>query len=454
MDTLLKEAYSRATATNHLYNRHRDRWEYLLNGYMGGDAWRQGNYLARYALESDKEYAARLRNTPLDNQVKSVINLYNAYLFRQQPQRDLADLSLDPRITDLLEDADKEGRNFDAFMRNVATWSQLFGHCWVAVSKADIGAANLAQELQQGVRPYLSVFSPLVVTDWTWQRRSDVGYTLSMIRYVEEINDTIQVVKEWQLTEIITTVIDLRRRRATETQTEPNTLGIIPFIQAYAERSPVRGIGVSVVDDIIDQQAAIYNELSEVEQSVRLDSHPSLVTTSDTNIGTGAGSVITVPENLPADLKPYVLDFKGAAIESIYRSIEERRTIIDGMANVGSVRATQIKEMSGVAKELDFQLLNARLSTLADGLELAEEQIWELICQYLGGTWSGSIDYPDSFAIRDTDRELDRLLRVHQAIQDPQARQAIEQELLELVNIDSAISQIGTDGASDLEDSN
>ena len=201
-------------------------------------------------------------------------------------------------------------------------------------------------------------------------------------------------------------------------QVEPNELGRVPFVLVYAERSPVRGIGISIIDDIADQQRAIYNEQSEVYESIRLDTHPSLAATADTDIGTGAGPLIRLPDNLPPELKPYILEFSGAPIEKIYTSINEHKKMIDSMANVGSVRATETRDMSGVAMETEFQLLNARLSSLADNLELAEENIWEWVGVYLGIPWDGEIEYPDSFAMRDTGRELDNLLKAYAVVQD------------------------------------
>lgn len=435
MNELLKQAYAQATATNYLYTRHRDRWEYLLNSYAGGEEYKKGGYLYRYELESEKDYARRLAQTPLDNQVRGVISLYNSFLFRTTPERDLTNIENDPRVIDILEDADLDGRNINQFMRDVAVWSQVFGMCWVGISKPNSQATTLADELAQNVRPYFSILSPLNVTDWSWDRLPNGSYELSMIKYLEEINDTHSVVKTWTRDIITTTMINNRDRRAEEVFDEPNELGKLPFVLVYAERSPVRGIGLSVVEDIADQQKMAFNESSEIWESIRLDTHPSLVATADTDIGTGAGSLIRMPDNLPADMKPYLLQFTGAPVASIYQSINERKKMIDGMANIGSARGTETTNMSGTALEVEWQLLNARLSLLADGLELAEEQIWQWVCEYLGVEWAGTIKYPDSFSVRDTEKQLQQLITAHGVVEDVTAKTAIEQSILELLEV-------------------
>jgi hypothetical protein len=403
---------------------------------MGGEEYRKGAYLHRYELENDREYNRRLASTPLDNQCKSIVSLYNSFLFRVPAKRELGMMEDDPRVEAMLEDADLDGRSMDQFMKDVAVWSEVFGHCWVAVSKPSIAAVTLADELAQGVRPYLSVYSPLSVTDWLWQRQPNGSYELKMVKFLEEINDTLTVVTEYTETTIIKTTINTKENKATDVQQEVNELGRVPFVLVYAERSPVRGIGISIIDDIADQQRAIYNEQSEVYESIRLDTHPSLAATSDTDIGTGAGSLIRLPDNLPPELKPYILEFSGAPIDKIYSSINEHKRMIDSMANVGSVRGIETRDISGIAMETEFQLLNARLSSLADNLELAEEQIWQWVGVYLGMPWTGAVEYPDSFSMRDTGRELDNLLKVKAVITDTRAQRALDHEILELVDID------------------
>jgi hypothetical protein len=103
------------------------------------------------------------------------------------------------------------------------------------------------------------------------------------------------------------------------------------------------------------------------------------------------------------------------------------------MANVGSVRSSSPTIMSGVAREQEFALLNAKLSEKADNLELTEEHIWELYCLYQGKSWTGTIEYPGSFNIRDTDAEVDRLVKARQAATDPVVLRIIDEQLVEML---------------------
>jgi hypothetical protein len=107
------------------------------------------------------------------------------------------------------------------------------------------------------------------------------------------------------------------------------------------------------------------------------------------------------------------------------------------MANTGSIRATESRRMSGVAQEQEFQLLNARLSEKSDNLELTEEQIWQWYAQYQGYTWDGKIEYPSSFAIRDTINEITQLKMAKEIATDPRIYSIIDHELLELLGEDA-----------------
>jgi hypothetical protein len=101
------------------------------------------------------------------------------------------------------------------------------------------------------------------------------------------------------------------------------------------------------------------------------------------------------------------------------------------MANTGAVRATESRTMSGVAMETEFQLLNARLSEKADNLQLAEEQLWELWFEYMGQQWMGEIEYPGSFNIRDTSKEIEQLVTAKSASTDPVVLRKIDEHILE-----------------------
>jgi len=430
---------------NRIYGTYQPQWKYLLESYLGGIEYRNAGHLTRYQLETPQEYFARTRTTPLENHCHSVISVYNSFLFRQEPDRDYAGLEGLPELEDFLYDADLDGRSFDAFMKDVSTWASVFGHCWVMVTKPAVGASTRAEEMAQGIRPYVSLMTPLVVLDWNWTRNLSGRYELDYFKYLEDVNGDIRVVKEWTKDTIKTITVDIQNEVILGQIEEVNGIGKIPAVIAYNGRSPVRGIGVSDINDIADAQKFIYNATSEVEQSIRMNTHPSLVKTPETQAGIGAGSLIHMPENLDPALKPYLLEFNGTSVSSIYEAINHAIEAIDKMANTGAVRATESRTLSGVAMETEFQLLNARLAEKADNLELAEEQIWKLWAEYMGYTWMGDVDYPGSFNIRDTGKEIEQLKIAKDTATDARVLEIIDQHILEFLGEDASMIKEAVD---------
>ncbi len=432
----LKQEIARIVSGNDLYNSYRDRWIYLLRSYIGGSDYRRAGYLVRYVNETDDEYLARTNATPLENHCSSVVSVYNSFLFREMPARDLGTLATVPAVEDFLWDVDFEGRSLDNFMKEIATWSSVYGHTWIMVVKPNVNAQTLGEEQEMGVRPYLSMLTAPAVLDWQWTRNDNGSYSLSYFKYLEDVNGDVHTVKEWTPESIITDVVDVAKQAIIEQTEEPNQLGIIPAVIHYNSRGPTRGVGVSDITDIADLQKFIYNATSEIDQSIRLDSHPSLVKTPETQAGIGAGSIIHMPDNLDPGLKPYVLQFSGASVDNILKAVERATDAIDKMANIGAVRANQQRTISGVAMETEFQLLNARLSEKADNLELAEEQMWRFWAMYMNQQWTGWIKYPGSFNIRDTENEIRQLKVARETAQDPRVLREIDRRILEWMEVD------------------
>ena len=245
-------------------------------------------------------------------------------------------------------------------------------------------------------------------------------------------NQCRSIVREWTKDAITTYQLNNLKQEITHTIVETNELGKIPAIISYATRSPVRGIGASLITDIADYQQQIYNFTSEIDQSIRLNGHPTLVKTPSVEASAGAGAIALMPDDMDPALKPYLLNV-ATDIGSIYSAIGDCVNAIDKMANTGAVRATATNTQSGVSMETEFQLLNAKLSEFADGLELTEEQIWILFAEYEGTVWDGLIQYPNAFNIRDMANEYRNLQVAKSAATGSEVTALIDLRLRELM---------------------
>ncbi len=84
----------------------------------------------------------------------------------------------------------------------------------------------------------------------------------------------------------------------------PNPIGIIPAICHYGRSRLHRGIGSSEIKDVAKLQQSIYNDLSELAQTIRNTNHSTLVKNPDDDASGGAGGVVIMSENTESGKKP------------------------------------------------------------------------------------------------------------------------------------------------------
>ena len=229
-------------------------------------------------------------------------------------------------------------------------------------------------------------------------------------------------------------------------QQTPNELGKIPAVFIYAQRSPTKGVGVSEIGDIADTQQALCNMASEIEQLIRLQNSPSLVKTADTDAAAGAGAIITMPNELDANLRPFLLQPSAQSIEGILSTMQHHIEAIDRMAHLGAIRAIETRQMSGAAMIAEYTLLDNKLSDKAKNLQLAEEQIWRLWAEWQGQSFDGEIVYPTTFHVRDKTMDIDLLLKASQANPvDGRVRRAIDKKLLETLLDQDEIKELDSE---------
>lgn len=397
------------TYTHPDYDDHKDQWEFHLRSYLGGEHYKDGNYLVRYLNEDKTEYSRRIDLTPIDNHCANVIHIYSSFLWRNPPTRNFNSLEGSPILDHLIRDADLDGRSLNAFMKEAQIWSSVYGHVWVVVDKPKSQAGTKADELGQGIRPYLNLYTPENVFDWKWERTLSGRSKLTYLKLREEIlreNATESTVFFRVWTEEKVQLFEVSNDQERLIEEMDNPIGVIPAVYLPAARTVTKGIGKSDLADIAVMQKAIYQELSEIEQLIRISNHPTLVKTFDTDATAGAGGIVHMPDELDAGLKPYMLQPSGGNLQAVMDSIERKVEAINRMAHLGAVRGTDAVKASGIALQTEFQLLNSRLAEKADILELCEEQLWQFICIWQDVMPDVEVYYPDSFDIRDYPNEL------------------------------------------------
>jgi len=440
-------AYSRQDIldTHKDYSSNVSNWEYYIRSFNGGYDYMIGQYLNRYNLELDNEFNQRLANTPCDNHCKNIVQIYSSFLFRTKASRDFGNMAEEPTLERFLKDSDLEGNNFNTVMKSAQNYASIYGHCFMILDKPKIQTETRAEELDQDIRPYLSIVTPENVLDWNFKRQANGKYVLDYLKIREEVDKNGGTyIRVWYQDRVDTLYVEDQKTEPTLIDTADNQIGKIPAVILYNAKSHKRGIGQSDLVDISDLQRAIYNEYSEIEQLIRLTNHPSLVKTNSVNASAGAGAIIEMPDEMEPNLKPYLLQPSGQNLNAIMDSIARKVESINRIAHTGAVRNTKTQISSGIALQTEFELLNARLSEKADNLELAEEQIFKIYADYQNTTFDGEINYPDTFNIRDYATDL---LFYQQAksinVPSPSLIKEIDKEIARaVVDDDSKLSEI------------
>jgi hypothetical protein len=383
------------------YKENISNWEYYIRSYNGGYDYMIGQYLNRYNLELDNEFNQRLANTPLDNHCRNIVQIYSSFLFRVKPTRDFGSMAEEPSLQPFLKDADLEGNTFNAVIKQAQNYASIYGHCFLVLDKPAVQTRTKADELNQDIRPYISIVTPENVLDWNFKREVNGKYYLDFLKVREEVDKDGGTYMRMWYPDRIDTLYQKDEQEPSIIDTAENQIGKIPAVILYNSKSHKRGLGMSDLTDISDLQKSIYNDYSEIEQLIRLSNHPSLVKTPSVNASAGAGAIIEMPEEIDSNLKPYLLQPSGANLQSIMDSIKHKVEAINRIAHTGAVRTTKQQVSSGIALQTEFELLNARLSEKADNLEIAEEQLFRCYAMFQNTVFDGEINYPDSFNLKD-----------------------------------------------------
>ena len=422
---------------------------YHYASYAGGETYKAGYYLTKYIGEESApgdQYAKRLAATPLDNHVQTTVDIYRSFLFRNLPKRELGTLANNPLVHDWLHDTDQEGQSMDSFLKTANDLAMITGACWILVDKASYKVETQAQEVELGIRAYAATYTPQNVLDWYYERNVAGKPILHYIKVMESDNTEETIFTCWYLDKVCKYTVSKDNhgdyQKITSYEEYENPLGEVPFVYHAPVKSPVRGVGVSLVADVANQQKFIYNCLSEIEQHLRISSHPTLVKTPSTDANAGAGGIIQIQEDMDPGHKPYLLQPTLTTADSILKTIENAVASIKRMTHTSAIQATTGSPMSGVALQTERQLLNAKLSDMADTLRETELAMWKLWLKWqaLDAPSDFHVDYPETFDMRDEHLELDFLMKARASgVSSPAYQAEIDRQIVALTVDDSEI---------------
>lgn len=400
--------------TNPLYDFQIDEWRFHIASYFGGKHYKRGNYLLQHAFESLDNYNRRRKIAYFYNYCAPIIDIYNAHLFRKGADKDFGSLAGDALFEQFQEDADLEGSSLDQFMRDAQRYAGVYSQVYVIVDKPKTEVDNMADQAEQDIRPYVTLVTPENLTDWTWARLPSGRMVLDSVTVKESPTEyRIWTREGWELWRL-----EEKGDKPELAEAGEHPLGEVPLVTLYNKRSGVRMMGLSDIQDIADINKNIYYLCSDAKEIIENTAFPIMSMPHQGGRGKDDEGKTLGPKNI-LQFDPENPQARPAWLEAPHSSLQEIRewvmqdvNEIHRIAKMGGIRSSEdfAQPRSGVAIELEQQQMHATLSEKADNIEQAETQILGLWAKWQNTEFDGEIDYPEEFAVRDLDRDLQRII--------------------------------------------
>lgn len=442
------------------YNHHMKHWSFVEDCYEGGRGWFNHN-IFRYIKEGDKEYADRLSRAYRFNHTKEVVDLVNKYLFKPTVARNEKDAPEAVKV--FWKKATRNGLSIKDLARQVGRLTSIKGRIGIVIDTNHRGGIlSRAEQQASGVRIYAYTVGPEQLLDYGYDDEGNLDWVLIQEAYRDdadpftstgEVSDRYRLwtKTDWKLYEIKE---ENKVEKVVQIAAGEHGLGIVPVVLADHIISDEPYCSPSMIDDIAYLDRAVANYLSNLDAIIQdqtfsqlampaqgvlpgEDAYTKLLDMGTKRVFLYDGESNSAPFYLSPDVKQaeLILAVINKIINEIYHTVglAGERTKDDN--------AQGIDNSSGVAKLVDFERVNALLTSKADSLELVENRITQIVAAWAGETVKEDlVSYPDSFDTRGLYDEFDistRLMLVD-------APKGVRQEQMKMV-LDKLFPQLAAD---------
>jgi len=390
-------------STHKEYDKNYDEWRFLNAVYDGIREIIRKNLITKHERETKMGFQRRLKELFGFGYSKSVVDIFHLFLFKKSPTRTLGGLADDSFWKLFFRDANLYGQDYDSTIMEIALYAAVQGHMGILVDKASKTFKTKKEQLDAGVYPYIAKYHPAAILDWQWQRDE---YNRPFLAYLKLEDDNEQFrlwfPDRWEIWELPKddkgeTDRDAVQEKAVFVDSGPNPVGIIPFLWFYNHRSRVLGIGSSDIHEVSRIDLSIIRNMSQIDETIYFgafpmmrkpmrDAKPTEINAPQQDDEVGIDVVLEFdpenPESKPDWLNSEVAEPVRATLDSVEKKIAE----IYRAANIGGLASTEptATPQSGVAKIVDFQLLNSKIVSKGTNLEHAENKIIEFWLRWEG----------------------------------------------------------------------
>lgn len=379
---------------NPIYQNNEKEWIFLNALYDGIREVIRLGLIEQHEREPDVSYKRRCKKLYGFGYSKSIVDIFNFYLFKKDSENILGNLNDNYLYREFIKDSDLYGHNYDSTIMDIALYAMIQGHMGILVDKPMIAFSTLQEQIDNRVYPYIAKYFPKAILDWSFDKDQ---YNRPFLSYLKLIDDNglyrIWTINNWEIWKIPDD-IDQKQfgedAKAEFVMGDINPLEEIPFIWHYNLRSKSIGLGISDIHEISRIDLSIIRNLSQTEQIINFAAFPMMrkpmreagpitSTASQAPDEVGVESILEFNPEVPESKPDWLAAEVKEPLEAIVELIKEKITEIYRSANIGGITATETRAyaQSGVAKRIDFQMLNSKLVNKAINLERTENKILE-----------------------------------------------------------------------------
>lgn len=380
-----------------------------------------------------------------------------------------------------LKDVDRRGTTMDRFMADSGRFALIFGHIFIATDMPRISEQprTEAERRAQSLRPYLVPYFPTEVPNWqldddgslVWIRFREMAQGqsdpfASTNRWQQKVQQNVQMFADYRLikegqqglsmnpvksaryrtwTRYGWFLHEIKGRKVELIDQGEHGLGVVPVEPLYNRRySRYPFVGQSLLTDIGRLNVEILNMDSLITESVYQNVINILVMrrqpTDQSEIVIGANNVLEYSGDVP----PFFLTPSAAPLQFMEGRVQTLREEIYRLAKLGGGLGLEPRAMSsGLEAAFEFNETNRMLADRADESENTETKVHRHWYRWMGGEFTGTVDYSDDFSVQSFQEELQLVTTVKQALRSPTARREMEKRAAKHVlhNLDDDVME-------------
>lgn len=376
------------------------RLSYEANGsdYTKGSS-PDGKIITKFPCEEFKDYEVRCNNTPTRSYVSSIINKYNASVFRNEPKR-----PTDNEIySDLYTNADGYGMTLNQLMRDTLETAQIDGCSYLLADSTatDTEILTIAQKQSAGIRPYIRLIKKDSVINYEEIEETLISAIVllddaegnTFARYMDnEIFIDIKFNKEYIVTDISTEYT--------------HGYSAIPLVEVEPFEHPQSKPVAYSQKVIVNILSLLYQEQTDQVFTKYIVSGIRIPSGDDSNkqkLTWGTSRMTLVEDQVKLDR----VDADHAASDSLRKQIEQEEANLYYSAGFGKSNVDP-SSMSGLALLISREDFFINCDALKQAIELAENRVMQLIADKENFEYI-PVQYSNRYIADDNNAELTKL---------------------------------------------